>query len=105
MAKIVINRCYGGFSLSKEAVLLAQSYADEKSLWHEIDPAHGSLYDIPRHDPILVCVVEELGEEKASGIYANLKIVDIGDTKEYSIHEYDGKESLEPFGETKYTID
>ena len=105
MTKIVINTCYGGFSLSPEAVLLAQSYADKNSKWHEVSPAYGYLYDVPRHDPILIRVVEELGVEKASGKVASLEIVDIGNIKNYTIYEYDGLESLEPFGASSYTVE
>ena len=47
---------------------------------------------IERHDPDLVAIVEELGE-KANGMCANLKILDIGNEK-YHIDEYDGYESV-----------
>ena len=48
--------------------------------------------DIPRHDPILVQVVEELGE-KANGSHANLCIAEVDGP--YRIDEYDGNESVE----------
>lgn len=105
MTKIVINSCYGGFSLSHEAVLLAQSYAEPGSPWHEVSNNYGYIYNIPRHDSILVRVVEELGTEKASGRCASLEIIDVGSVKDYSIYEYDGYESLEPFGASHYSID
>jgi len=50
--------------------------------------------DIERHDPILIQVVEELGE-KADGACADLNIVEIDDNDEYYIDEYDGMESIE----------
>lgn len=48
-------------------------------------------YSIPRHNPILVQVVEELGD-KASGDCAKLAIAKISGP--YRIDEYDGSESV-----------
>jgi hypothetical protein len=47
---------------------------------------------VDRHDPILVQVVEELGE-KANGDCANLAIKEVSGP--YRIDEYDGAESVE----------
>lgn len=57
----------------------------------EKDEKHFLVSKIPRDDPILIQVVEELGEE-ANGIAAELKIVEIPDDVEWVIEEYDGKE-------------
>ena len=46
-----------------------------------------------RNDPILIEVVEELGE-KASGPYSDLVVVDITDNMDYVIDDYDGIETL-----------
>jgi hypothetical protein len=46
---------------------------------------------IHRADPVLVQVVEELGEE-AAGRFASLKIVEIPDDVDWEIEEYDGDE-------------
>ena len=103
--KIVINKCYGGFGLSEEAVLL---YAKKKGLNLIIQRKKGLKLnhyylnekkddnyfrerDIQRNDPILVEVVEELGE-KADDTYSELKIVEIPDDVEWIIEEYDGNE-------------
>ncbi len=75
--KIVINKWFGGFSLSDTA-------ADKLGLeWggREID----------RSNPQLVAIVEELGEE-ANGMFAHLGIVEIPDDVEWQIEEYDGSE-------------
>ena len=47
--------------------------------------------DIPRNDPALVQVVEELGD-KASDRFAELKVVEIPDEVAWEINEYDGLE-------------
>ena len=52
-----------------------------------------SLHEIERNDPVLVQVVEELGD-KANGNYAELKVVEIPDDVEYFIEEYDGLEHI-----------
>lgn len=46
---------------------------------------------IPRNDPILVQVVEELGD-KANSSCSELKIIEIPDDVEWQIEEYDGME-------------
>ena len=46
-----------------------------------------------REDPVLIEVVEELGDE-ANTTFSNLRIVDIPDGMDYVIDEYDGIETL-----------
>jgi len=83
MRKVVINVCYGGFSLSDEA---RQDYRKRsgKDFWD---------YDAERDDPILVSIVEEYGES-ADGNCAQLKVVEIPDDVEWEIDEYDGFEHI-----------
>ena len=50
--------------------------------------------DIERNDPVLVQVVEELGD-LANGPYAKLKITEVPAGTLYRIDEYDGSESVE----------
>jgi hypothetical protein len=52
-------------------------------------------HKVSRHDPILVQVVEELGE-KADGMCAKLSIAEVSGP--YRIDEYDGSESVETPG-------
>ena len=99
MNKVVINNCYGGFSLSKEAMLrlfelgYKDEYYNEENLDSE-DNLFGNYYPyIQRHDPRLIQVVEEL-EEYASGSCARLQVVSINSDL-YLINEYDGLESIE----------
>ena len=47
--------------------------------------------EIERNDPILVRVVEEMGED-ADGKHSRLSIVEIPDDVEWQIEEYDGSE-------------
>lgn len=82
MHKVVINSCYGGFGLSDKAK------ARLKELGLEVEWG----YDIPRHHPLLVQVVEELGE-KASDTYAKLEVVEIN-SRLYQVTEYDGFEDI-----------
>ena len=74
--KIVINKRYGGFGLSKEA------YEYLGLAWD----GHGN-----RADHKLVECVETLGDI-ANGQFAKLKVVEIPDDVEWEIEEYDGVE-------------
>ena len=104
--KIVINKCYGGFSLSDTAVILYAKKAginiikDEKKSSSFIshyyideikDGNYFSDHFIERTDPILIEVVEELGEA-ADGRCAKLKVLEIPDDVQWQIQEYDGVE-------------
>lgn len=91
MVKIVYNACYGGFSLSEKAV---EKYADLKGLSYFALGAGGR--DIPRNDPVLAQVVEELGRE-ADGDCAKLMIYEIPAGTKYYIDEYDGMEHIIEF--------
>lgn len=80
--KVVINRCWGGFDLSDKAVAMFKALGGEK------------LHCCERDNPILVKVVETLGEE-ANTEYSSLKIVEIPDDVDYYIDDYDGMETIE----------
>jgi hypothetical protein len=109
MTKIVYNACYGGFSISDEAIrmyldLKGFKYTEEKTKWGSSFKVEGlkGFYDrdINRADPVLIQVVEKLGE-KANGMCAKLRIEDVPEGTLYRIDEYDGYESIE----TKDSID
>lgn len=80
MVELVVNRCWGGFSLSKlacEALGLSDSYAD-----------------IARDDYRLVATVRLL-DEKANGNFARLEIVELPfETTDWHIEDYDGCETV-----------
>lgn len=84
---IVINACYGGFSLSADGIHYMREHGVECANGHSLS------YDFPRHHPVLVNMVKELGSKKASGHCANLVIVEI-DKPLYLINEYDGFEDV-----------
>lgn len=52
-----------------------------------------SASNIERTDPILIQIVEEMGEE-SFGEFSKLEVVDIPDNIEYTIEEDDGKEHI-----------
>lgn len=66
---------------------------DERVAYNRAYSEQTWYYDnVSRHDPVLVQVVEELGD-KANGEYAKLRIVEVSGP--YRIDEYDGSESVE----------
>lgn len=94
--KIVINRCYGGFGLSKDAIDLLQMKKGAGRIGDMFIDRNGDEVDLlypPRDDKDLVEVVEELGGE-ASGGCADLKIVEVPDDVKWHIEEYDGLEHV-----------
>ena len=107
MTKIAYNACYGGFSLSRAAVIRGREISGDPkwagcTLKGEMyddgsGPAtddYGHLdYNHPRTDPVLVQVIEELGR-KADGMCAKLAIAKVPNGKKYRIDEYDGIESV-----------
>lgn len=100
MIKVAYNVDFGGFSLSEEAV---RRYCELKGLTLEIEENKWGNYYIvdgedwnsrhlQRHDPILVQVIEELGEV-ANGKFADIVVEEIEGSK-YYIEDYDGAETL-----------
>lgn len=67
----------------------------EERIEHNRRYSAQTLYDrtIPRDDPALVQVVEELGE-KANGNYASLQVVEVPDDVSWEIDDYDGNERI-----------
>lgn len=110
MPNIVVNKCYGGFGLSEAGVM---RYAELKDI--DIYPQYSRfglptnyytkplgeatvddlfhVDEIPRHDPALVQVVEELGEN-ANWSCSKLEIEVIPLGIPYRISEYDGMEEI-----------
>jgi len=97
MTKIVYSACYGGFSLSEKAI---NRYWELKG---EPCPEDWWGRDLERTDPILVQVVEELGDS-ASGRFANLQICELEKGTLYRIDEYDGYESVMTQGDYVWKV-
>lgn len=81
--KIVINRCFGGYSLSPAAY---------RELGLEWD-GYGFAEDLARNDPRLVACLEKLGSA-VNGEHARLVVIDIPDGVEWEIDDYDGNEKI-----------
>jgi hypothetical protein len=84
MTYIVINTVFGGFGLSKKALIEYKKRAEiiEDDFWE---------YNIARDDEHLVAIVDEMGKE-ANGSFADLKIVEVPSDVAWQIEEYDGAE-------------
>lgn len=79
--KMVLNKQYGGFSLSKFAV--------------SVLGVLGPHSPIDRSDENLISLIESEGSDVVSGSFAKLVIVDIPDNcTDHEIVDYDGMESV-----------
>lgn len=84
--KIVINDFYGGFSLNQKAVDRLKELKNQPDF---------DFYTLKRNDPHLIQIVEEMGQE-SWGEFSELAIVEIPDGLSYTIHDYDGLETVVP---------
>ena len=84
--KIVINKCFGGFSLSRKALQELKSCNNKP-----VEEFKFSGVCIARDNPNLIRIVEQLGSE-ANGSYAELAIIENPDDVKWEIMEHNGKE-------------
>ena len=83
--KIIINKSFGGFNISKKALDL---------FYERIGTEITDLYVMDlRANPELISIVEELGKE-SYGAFSELKVIEIPDDIDYYISDYDGIESV-----------
>ena len=86
--KILLNKCYGGFSISKNAVVdvgLGDKYEDAIFDWVHDDDL--------RYNEDIIKLYEEKGSAYISGSFARLELVEIPDeATDYKFYEYDGRE-------------
>lgn len=71
------------FALKEDLGPSFDEFPDDGVYWHD--------RDLDRDDPLLVQVVEELGES-ANGDHAKLEVIEIPDGVDWTIEEYDGRE-------------
>jgi len=95
--KVVLNGCYGGFNLSEEAekMLISLGIPEDFEIVTRLpNPEHlKKTYYVLRHDPILVRVIETLGEKSyIKGSYLQVHEVN-GNV--YRVTEYDGNEGIQ----------
>lgn len=88
--KIVINECFGGFSVS-ENFFKDCNIPYGKSKWGSVYPT--TDIDL-RTDPRLIEYIEKNGSAKASGSCAHLVVEEIPKGTAFIIDEYDGNESI-----------
>ena len=122
--KLVINKCFGGFGLSADACELLIKLGVPRAPYDEhnhgrciedMDHPESTNFGMTgerleshkrfcgryshryftdhRNDPDLVQVVETLGVE-ANGPHARLAVVEIPDSVDWEIDEYDGRETV-----------
>ncbi len=100
--KIVINACHGGFSLSRDAVLLGRNMSGNDKWggpcikgdigeYGRMLNSHFGFINVGRDDEILVAVVKQLGKD-ANGERAKLVVVNVPNGTDWEIHENDGNE-------------
>ena len=107
MRKIVINCKFGGFSLSNQAIELYGTLSgitlikNSSKLYCREDKTlsgggidrntYFNHRDLSRTDPILIAVVEQLGQN-ANEKFSDLRVVSIPEDVECEICEHDGSE-------------
>ena len=78
--KFVLNKCFGGGSMSRAATEILD---------------RGDQYDFDHTDIDLIALIEECGSEFCSGRLAKLAVVEIPDNAtDWEFNDYDGIESI-----------
>jgi len=112
MTKVVVNRRYGGYGLSHEAVLricelkqMSIFFHKENGFYYYYTAPYDHLnqadrinielneYLFSRDDSALVQAVEELGA-KANGDFSKLQVIEIPDDVKWGIVEHNGYEII-----------
>jgi hypothetical protein len=110
MIGVLYNNSYGGFSVSNKAKQIYNERMSEENPEYKSRTTNGvydDFYDTSRrHDPLLVNIYHELGQEFNGAKHTKIKIKTIPKKYEnaYIIHEYDGLESVS-VDNYKYKLD
>lgn len=87
--KVVLNKCYGGFSLNNDVVTILL----ENDSKLDCDMIAYNYND--RFNKDLIAVIEKYGSEFCSGYVADLRVIEIpDDITDYKIIENDGYENI-----------
>ena len=97
--KVIINECFGGFSLSKFGWDKLMEVKNDNTLKSK----NPSAEDF-RYDKDLIYLLKTYGSNVIEGPYSRLKIVDIEEGTKFRICEYDGLESIETIDNIDWTI-
>ena len=93
---VLYNACYGGWSPSKKAAeLYNMRMTDQDPSFVHIDGAF-DMSCLERHDPLLIEIYQELGDEFDSSKVSNTKVAMFSNKYKdfYVIREYDGLETV-----------
>jgi len=109
--EIILNKCFGGYGISAEAIKLCRDAGATWAQWpnsflpgEKYEEGSDEICDRPyvpyeardssRTCPILIKLVKD-GTTSVNDRYAKLEVVDIPEGVAYEISEYDGIESVE----------
>ncbi len=102
--KVAYNTCWGGFSLSDQALSRYLQLKREAGIVVYDEDIEFNRDDIKRRsDPHLIQVIEELGES-ANGSLARLQIRDVPAGSRWRIDEYDGSETVRTVDDYQWEI-
>ena len=93
--KVAINKCWGGFGVSKEVYKeLGIKWDGYGYIGNDDLGIKNDDYNAFRSDPKFISALEKVGKDRCSGNLAKVVIIEIPDGIEFEIDNYDGQESI-----------
>ena len=93
--KIVVNRCYGGFELSKAVYdELGIEWDGCGYIRNEDLGIESDNHNAYRADSKLIQAIEKIGEKESSVRFSKIEIVEIPDDVDWEIDKYYGYETI-----------